>query len=560
MYPTRLIDVAPEGFSSGFWRLVEVHDEVLTGPFMTLSHRWGSGTIKLERGTQHLMLGGMPLSILPGTYQDAIKVVKDLNVRYLWIDSICIFQDERTDIQKEATRMAEVYGSAICNISALSGKDNGLFCTRTPEIMNSDSVILDQATFQLNTSFLINDLQLWRGELIHMPLTNRGWVLQEEVLAPRTIYFGSRQVLWNCLHSRSCETYPSLHPKRQVYIGKSTTDKGTFLDDDELEPITSWLSFVKQHSNQDDLPGLTLNQVDQKILYKVWTDFVAHYSLRQLTFPIDKLLAIAGVSKLFGTVMRDDFIAGLWRQHLMEGLLWYIRVNTRTASPSEYRAPTWSWASKDGYVIHAPPFNASWIVARALDVQCNVISNECTAPPQQFGVVTSGTMTLQAPLIQIRISEDGNWIVVPRRHHISVPQLTIRVDTSDIIPAGEEYTGAIIRTTAYHLTDVASDHVGKKVLLAAQGVLLKATGQSSTQTQRPSSSSSSDEQLFSYTRVGYFGLEDRRSGTLTPRWAPAAADDSGSAIFPPPVKQADLPEFDFGKATRAAALSIVEVL
>lgn len=468
-----------------------------------------------------------------------------------------IFQDERTDIQKEATRMAEVYGSAICNISALSGKDDGLFCTRTPEIMNSESVVLDQSTFQLNTSFLINDLQLWRGELIHMPLTDRGWVLQEEVLAPRTIYFGSRQVLWNCLHSRACETYPSMQQKRPVGIGKSTSDKQTFLDDDELEPITSWLSFAKQHSNQDGLPGLALNQVDHKILYKVWTDFVAHYSLRQLTFPVDKLLAIAGVSKLFGTVMRDDFIAGLWRQHLMEGLLWSIRVNTRTANPSEYRAPTWSWASKDGYVIHAEPFNTSWIVARALDVQCNVVSDDPKAPPQQFGMVTSGTMTLQAALIQIRVDENGNWILSTRKHHIPLPQLMVRVDTSVTIPAGGEYTGAIIRTTAYRLTDPASDHVGKKILLAAQGIVLSETGKS-TQNPNPTPSSSSDDgSIPSYTRVGYFALEDRRSSTLTPKWAPAAAaEDSGSAIF----QETDMPQFDFGNATATAALSVVEVL
>lgn len=442
--------------------------------------------------------------------------------------------------------MAEVYGNAICNISALSGKDDGLFCNRSPEIMNSDSVILDHSSLRLNASYLINDLQLWRGELIHMPLTRRGWVLQEEVLAPRTIYFGSRQVLWNCLPFRACETYPSMQPKRSVKLEKSPTDKETFLHDEELEPITSWLSFVKTHSDQTISRGFALNEVDRKILYKVWTDFVAHYSLRQLTFPVDKLLAIAGVSKLFGIVMRDDFIAGLWRQHLMESLLWYIRVNTKTTRPSEYRAPTWSWASKDGYVIHAEPFNASWIVARALDVRCNVIANDPTAPPQQFGMVTSGSMTLQAPLIQIRVDEHGNWTGFTGKHQ--VPQLTVRVDTSNVIPPGEEYIGAIIRTTAYRLTDAASD-IGKKILLAAQGIVLKGAGELAKEQK------GSGEQVFSYIRIGYFALEDRKSGRLTPMWAPVA---EGSQIFPLPVKQADIGEFVFGNAT--TALSVVEIL
>jgi len=354
-----------------------------------------------------------------------------------------------------------------------------------------------------------------------------------------------------------------MQPKQSVTKGKSTSDKETFLDDDELEPITSWLSFVKQYSTQDGIPGdHALNQVDRKTLYKVWTDFVAHYSLRKLTFPIDKLLAIAGISKLFGTVMRDEFIAGLWRQHLMEGLLWSIRVNTRTVGPSEYRAPTWSWASKDGYVIHAEPFNANWIVARAVSVQCNATSNDPTAPPQQFGMVTSGTMTLQAPLIGLRINDSGNWIFFTEKQHIAVPKLTVRVDTSDPIPAGETYMGAIIRTTAYRLTDAGSAHIGKKILLAAQGLILRKTGKATENPIPPTSSSNHDDHsILSYTRIGYFALDDRRSNTLTPKWAPSAAsEEGGSAIFPPAVIQENMPEFDFGNATATLALSVVEVL
>lgn len=456
-----------------------------------------------------------------------------------------VFQDERADIQKEATRMAEVYGNAICNISALSGRDDGLFCTRSPEIMSCDSVILEQNTFQLNTSYLINDLQLWRGELVHMPLTTRGWVLQEEVLAPRTIYFGARQVLWNCLPFRACETYPTLQPKRSVIGEVSPHDKETFLNDEELEPITSWLSLVKTHSDQNSVQNLAPAGIDPKILYRVWTDFVSHYSLRQLTFPIDKLLAIAGVSKLFGTLMRDTFIAGLWRRHLMEGLLWFIRVNTRAAKPRDYRAPTWSWASTDGYVIYAEPFKASWIVARALDVQCNVAADDPSTPHQEFGMVTSGTMTLQAPLLRLKLDEHGAWIGSTGTHQ--VPQLTVRVDSSDDIPPSEDYMGAIIRTTSYHLTDAPSD-AGRKTLLAAQGIVLKATN-GLTEDQSESKSA--------WTRIGYFALEDRKTGKLTPRWAPAA---DGSRIFPLPVVKQDGEVDEFVFESAMAAMSVVDIL
>ncbi|KAK5051436.1 hypothetical protein LTR84_003088 [Exophiala bonariae] len=449
---------------------------------------------------------------------------------------------------KEATRMAEVYGNAICNISALSGKDDGLFCDRIPATMNCDSVILDQTAFQLNTSYLINDFQLWRGELIHMPLTTRGWVLQEEVLALRTIYFGTRQVLWNCVSARACETYPAMHKKPSAEAEVPHHDKEIFLRDDELQPITSWLSLVKTQSESMRIGGLDRNEVDQEKLYRIWTDFVSHYSLRQLTFPIDKLLAIAGVSKLFGTVMRDDFVAGLWRQHLIEGLLWSIRANTRTADPSEYRAPTWSWASKEGYVMYAEPFKVSWIVARHLDVRCNVAANDPYGPAEEFGIVSSGSMTLQAPLILLKLDENRSWTVPTGKSQL--PRLMIRLDSTKNMPAEGKYVGAIIRTTAYHLTDAPSDN-RRKALLAAQGIILKSTGELAKNHDQDLSS----EPTYSWNRIGYFALEDKKSGKLKPKWLPAA---EGARIFPSPVKNVgDVDVFDFESS--ASAMSVVEI-
>lgn len=90
-YPSRLIDVRPDNTTADTWRLVEVdetHD--VTGAYMTLSHRWASEAFKLERATHADMLRGMSLAALPGTYQDAIRIVRRLDVRYLWVDSLCI--------------------------------------------------------------------------------------------------------------------------------------------------------------------------------------------------------------------------------------------------------------------------------------------------------------------------------------------------------------------------------------------------------------------------------------------------------------------------------------
>ena len=107
--PNRLIDVGPSDHSHDMWRLAEFEAEAESVPYLTLSHRWGDRTIKLNHETHRSMLAGMSILTLPETYQDAIRVARHLKIRYLWIDSICIFQDERLDIQKEAVSILTLH-------------------------------------------------------------------------------------------------------------------------------------------------------------------------------------------------------------------------------------------------------------------------------------------------------------------------------------------------------------------------------------------------------------------------------------------------------------------
>ncbi|KAK7903373.1 hypothetical protein LTR67_001392 [Exophiala xenobiotica] len=501
-YPSRLIDVGASRGTDDFWRLVIVAGEELSAPYITLSHRWGQDMIKLEQGTQEAMLRGMPVSVLPGTYQDAIRVVRHIGVRYLWIDSLCIRQDELKDIHQEAVGMAEVFGNALCNISALSGRQDGLFSTREPEVVSGDSVRLNAEDYGLSKSFLINDLQLWRGELIHMPLTTRGWVLQEEILAPRTVYFGARQVLWECSGFRACETYPTMQPKRPVEIPPDVDKDRYFLHDEEIGPISSVLEASRRAEGNQSRELRPF----QSMLFTVWTSFVGHYSLRHLSFPADKILAVAGVSKLFGVVMKDRFLAGLWRKHFLDSLLWYIRPNTKTVPPFEYRAPSWSWASKDGYVVHAEPAGNPWIVARALEVSC------ATSDGSEFGTVISAILHLQAPSLDLAVDESGAWTIS------NVPGVVVRLDSTEDLGSTRHALAVIIRTNGYRLVN-ADPGSARKVILAAQGIVLA-----------PCIDPASGAGSGTYRRIGYFALEDRRRSTLTPNWLPC-----GCRIFPEPI-------------------------
>jgi Heterokaryon incompatibility protein (HET) len=76
----------------------------------------------------------MPINSLPRTFQDAIMAVREFNIRYIWIDSLCIIQDSDEDWKFEAAQMDVVYRNAIYNIAATKGTDSesGLFTERKP--------------------------------------------------------------------------------------------------------------------------------------------------------------------------------------------------------------------------------------------------------------------------------------------------------------------------------------------------------------------------------------------------------------------------------------------
>lgn len=386
---------------------------------------------------------------------------------------------------------------------------------------------------------MINDIDLWRGELTHVPLTKRGWVLQEEVLAARTIYFGARQVLWGCNTGRACETYPYLrlsHKLGSPHSDLSFNRKEEFLYDDELGFIISAISRA-----QTSTTNANLDSLPQKALFDVWPRFVAHFSIRALTFPADKLLAIAGITRLLSRVLNDQFIAGLWKSHLMEGLLWYVRASTITRRPVDYRAPSWSWASCEGYIMHAEPFTSPWTVARSLKTICKTVAGE------EYGMVTSGLMTLQAFCLSMRVDETGNWTAFHDEH--KVPWLLVRLDTDENITKLVHIYGAVIRTTAFRLTDssdllhrpnkIPGSKTKGKILLAAQGIVLTPRSipfETSTNllTANPCliHTELQQQQHQQFRRIGYFSLEDRTSGRLTPRWVPP-----GCKIFHEPMQR-----------------------
>jgi hypothetical protein len=160
------------------------------------------------------MQTSIAISTLPKTFQDAIELSRQLGVRYLWIDSLCIIQegDKHEDWTRESSMMGSVYQNGYCNIAATAASDGtaGCFRPRDPLLAQPCIVEFEKGLKKFGLKKGVYDLipqRLWEEGLSEAPLLKRAWVVQERVLARRVLHFARNQLFWECKELVSSTPY-----------------------------------------------------------------------------------------------------------------------------------------------------------------------------------------------------------------------------------------------------------------------------------------------------------------------------------------------------------------
>jgi len=326
--PTRLIDL--ESFPSRV-QIIQTADLKLPSGhrprYAALSHRWGTHMpLRLLEANRQDLESSVPLSELPRTYSDAAKTAAELGIRYLWIDSLCIIQDSATDWTAESSRMGDIYLGAVLTIAAHASFDatGGLFVTRNPLTHTNCYIKCPEKFFEVKGF----DVSSTRND--RAALNDRGWVVQERILSPRTIAYGYPVVVWECVQCIMSECLSSSQYKRL---------KNDFHD---------------MHLSADDTQNIVDPSPGLVEFHKSWVDILEYYTSAKLTVPSDKLVAINGLIKRLAKKTCMESTAGLWRDILAVELLWHVSPNATTSPrPSAWRAPSWSWAAIDGKVSNS---------------------------------------------------------------------------------------------------------------------------------------------------------------------------------------------------------------
>jgi hypothetical protein len=153
-----------------------------------LSYCWGKNPTfkKLTVDLIGNFRDGIIIEGLPLSFRDAIAATRKLDLRYLWIDSLCIIQDSPADWKHEVPRMAQVYGNSYINLAATTSADaeGGLFKDGYPIIVNGGRGIFPRILGSTAEEYICFSAWDWREQVELGVLNQRGWVFQERVLAP----------------------------------------------------------------------------------------------------------------------------------------------------------------------------------------------------------------------------------------------------------------------------------------------------------------------------------------------------------------------------------------
>lgn len=210
--PKRLLDVGTPG------QLRLIDGQGLTGQWFVLSHCWGTGESQPMKTTlanvgQHFEF--IDIADLPATFQDAVLITQKLGHQYLWIDSLCIIQDSPEDWSLESFKMNYIYQNAKLTIMAESAHNSheGIFASskagRKEVKVHPFSIEAVSQGSRLKGKIFFRDPIPSSCQDDSGPLSNRAWVLQEELLSARILRFAPNQIYWQCQTVQFSESDPT---------------------------------------------------------------------------------------------------------------------------------------------------------------------------------------------------------------------------------------------------------------------------------------------------------------------------------------------------------------
>ena len=309
--------------------LIDVEDWcIVSAPpearYVALSYCWGqtAAVCSLKHNIAALKTPGSlsPATTsykLPPTVADAIIFTREVGERYLWVDALCIVQDDNDEKQRNLDSMAFIYANSFFTLVAADGPnaDHGLRGVvkgvRDRDLPHHQIRGLPSGTLMLNKPRA--------GLRLDSVWNSRGWTMQESLFSRRLVVFDGF-VSWVC-----CEAEWSEDTDRELdFLGSSSfhlTDR------------------VGLYSRLPLWPDLRL-----------WGSLVSQFNKRNLTFEKDVIDAFAGVEAAASPSFPGGFLLGLPQLFFDIALLWQPERKLTRRGDHDHHFPSWSWVGWKGEI------------------------------------------------------------------------------------------------------------------------------------------------------------------------------------------------------------------
>jgi hypothetical protein len=362
------------------------------GVYAALSHCWGENRHCITtKQTLEERKRNIPWGTMARSFQNAIRLLTKIGIRLIWIDSLCIVQDDLSDWETESAKMAAIYSQARLTIAdTIPSDDNSSFGQllrvpmeaikiSLPEVLGSSRIVVrklikhwsDVGTNERNRNF---------------PLQSRGWAFQERLLSQRILHICRDELIWECREMSACECGGFGEQDTAPGAYHDTISLGKKFMKNEIENRTRINELLQNlHDFEMYIDGIWMDSQITKAemrrrtatentgmgdlieFYKTFQECddyvhsfhrtIEQYSALQLTKFSDRLPALSGLCTRMQP-FRGQYAAGLWMDSIYFDLLWRVETlnleNTSDMEAGRYYGPSWSWVATRDHVRYWP--------------------------------------------------------------------------------------------------------------------------------------------------------------------------------------------------------------
>ncbi|KAI1458554.1 heterokaryon incompatibility protein-domain-containing protein [Annulohypoxylon moriforme] len=309
-----------------------ITDSPKTHQYVALSYVWSLASSEPSSAAAGLELrtdnwndlskaGSLSLLDLPDVIADAIRLCVTLGQQYLWVDRLCILQNDPISRGAQIQAMGQIYELASFTIVA-AGAGDGTFGLRgtagRPRPKASRSTLHIESSTMSREELRFNDAIGPMRLVEESPWSQRGWTFQEQILSRRLIFMTSTRVLVQCAKALAVETAHAFELFREDGPGGGSETALSVRDITEL---------------------------------RFFYGLIERYSQRQLSFQSDILLALTGVSKAASRLLNTQITLGLPERNWLRSLMWEVRHPEQPKYNLGLGFPSWTWAAWDNAVL-----------------------------------------------------------------------------------------------------------------------------------------------------------------------------------------------------------------